>query len=247
MLGKGIYSEFQKSKHSLFGLWHIILPIAAVVAVWLYYLGRKVSVEDEAATFYVMLSTAMPVGIAWMTALSVGWEEDNQFYFILSAPNRSKAIYDKLITLCLFNCVTIMIAVVFEHIFVIKDTRLVVLFLFGGIVTSVNLILYPLHLLLTFRFGKTVSLLTAFTGAIVGSLMQTGLGDQCWQWIPYSICGRVSQMVATLFYGNVAMNQRIIYASEIKKAVMGVLICFVIIQAGLLLWSRRWEGRSVTE
>src|SRR5574344_2124083 len=98
MLIKGIKGELQKGKHSTFLVWHILLPIVAILLVWFYYVNRQVSAHGKGELYYTLLTIAFPVGIAWMTAMSVSWEENNHFQCLLGGSSRITSWFSKLLS-----------------------------------------------------------------------------------------------------------------------------------------------------
>lgn len=247
MLTRNIRSELQKGKHGSFYPAHILLPVLAVLVFFLYYSCRRIGQETGAALFYETLSAAFPTGIAWMSALSVDFEEQNHFYCFLATENRCRSWYAKLGSLYLCGCVTIGIAVFLAQVILLKDSSFCNGMLFAMLFAATNLVYYPMHLFLNLRFGKTVSIFTALAGGVSGLLFLTGLGDGCWYWLPYAMNVRLSGYFSSLLYGDYDLPTRMLFASEIKTAAPFLLIWAVALFVIPAFWFRHWEGRTVLE
>lgn len=242
-----IHAEIVKTKHSFLVLIHLILPVLAVLIVTLYYKNTSYDMEFMASMYYTMNAAAFPVGISLMCAKSIGREEDNQFQWLLMNPNRIYAYAAKFIMLYLLGTVTTIICVLLFQYIGLHDVsfwysaKLILAFL------MTNFILYQIHIFLNLRFGKAVSILTGFCGSIVGLVMLTGIGNAAWQWIPYSIAGRLIGYFTLLEYGQNSMEQTFLYMSEITKAFLPLLIISIAVTVFMCLWFHRWEGRSISE
>ena len=55
--------------------------------------------------------------------------------------------------------------------------------------------MYGLHLILAFRFGKNLGISVGVIGSLLSALLQTGLDDGRWYVIPYGLGVRFAESV----------------------------------------------------
>lgn len=247
MLVRYMKSELQKTRNSLFYLWHFLLPILMVLVFGLYYTIREPFQKDAATLYYEVLSAAFPVGIALMTAMSVEWEEENHFQRFLGGPSRKICWFSKLGILYLSSCVTILIAVFLAQIFLVKDNSLGKGMMYVVLFAITNLMYYPIHLFLNLCVGRTVSVITALAGSVIGMLFLTGLGDGRWYLIPYAMNTRLCGYVSALLYGNVNPQTQILFISECRVGLLFLLLWVAAVWIMPAFWFRYWEGRNLPE
>lgn len=247
MLIRGIRSEAWKGRHSLFFPVQLLLPLLAIGALKLYYeIGHAFTASFRLSVAVTLLAAAFPVGIAWMTAVSVGREEESRFQRLLTAPSRAGVLAGKLLVLYGMGVLAAGTAVSGLYLPVPELSAAGGVLLFTAF-AAVGAILYPLHMFLNLRFGKTCSLLAAFAGGVLGLLLLTGIGDACWQWLPYSALARLVRYVGALYCGELSEQERLIYGMEIRKAAPALLLWLSVCIPAVFIWFRRWEGRSVME
>lgn len=247
MLMRGVLSELYKGRRCLFFPLHFLLPLLAITVLKLYYgIGHEYSASFRLSLSVTLFAAAFPVGAAWMTAVSVGWEEENQFQRLLAARSRAAVLLSKALTLYGMGMLTALTAAAGCGLLVPELPTAGRAALFAAF-AAVGAVLYPLQLFLNLRFGKTCSLLAAFAGSVLGLLFLTGIGDVCWQWLPYSALARLVRYAGALYCGELSERERLLYGMEIRKAVPTLLLWLCVCIPAVFVWFGRWEGRSVTE
>lgn len=108
------------------------------------------------------------------------------------------------------------------------------LVIFGVFLFS-NLFLYLLHILIAFRFGSSLSVLTGISGTILAGYFENAIGDKIWPFIPWEWGVRFLENYFN--FSNVPVFPGII-------ALM-IMTSFILIVS--LLWFSHWEGNVIQE
>ena len=101
-----------------------------------------------------------------------------------------------------------------------------------------EVIVYGWQLFLALRFGRTVTLTVGAVGTLLAALMQTGMGDGLWPFIPYGWGGRL--MLAAFAQ---ALGAPVVNFCELQ---LGLFLCilFTCGMRGVLgVWFSRWGGQ----
>jgi len=113
----------------------------------------------------------------------------------------------------------------------------------GALVTG-NIFLYILHVFVSLQFGKGASTGLGVAGSLISALMQTGLGDKVWHFIPWAWGVRFCDyLVYELLYPSAGAG----VAVDIKQGVYIMLFTICIIFIASLFWFKKWEGRRSYE
>jgi ABC-2 type transport system permease protein len=234
-----ICSERVKEKHTPFRVIHLCLPVMGALLFTVYYLRYSSIADDKKLKMIIEITaTFFPLLISVIVSLNVMLEEKaSHFQILLAVADRQKILFAKLAylynagvfaLLCLF-----VLFLLGTHIFGIADTVQL-----GALIKAVagmafcNLIIYILHLFLSFKFGVGLSL---FWG-VFESL-------QCIMYSNIELKGvaRYIPFAWSMNWVQDSMNHQL-YAHGTEWIWIAVLTI-----GGLwlnLLWFSHWEGRK---
>lgn len=242
-------AEVIKLKRRAFWLLHFILPIAGAVIVMFYYRISSLSLQDKFNIYMTIVSAVYPVMIAIATTLSFRVEEENNFYLILSAPDRKKVLVTKLLILYIMGCVSAFLAILLFPFMIGKCYSVIVWIKIFMLICIPNLMLYAIHIFLFLRFGKNLSVFAGICGTLLAMVFLTGLGDGIWKYVPWCMGTRASNLVI-LDAGAKASNDfvsRQLYLQDFKGFPISCFVETIFILIFFFLWIQKWEGRKVYE
>ena len=160
-----VRSELIKVKHTSFGVIHLCVPVLGALLFIVYYVLYGNTADYKKLKMILELTaTIFPLLISVVVSLNVLLEEKaSHFQILLGVPNRYKVVLIKLAVLygagitalfCLF-----LVFLLGVHFLRIDDTvQLSMLVKAAAGMAFCNLIIYALHLFLSFRFGLGISL-----------------------------------------------------------------------------------------
>lgn len=234
-----VHSEFVKVKHTPFWTIHLCLPIVGGLLFTVYYILYQHTADYKKLKIILELTaTVFPLLISIVVSLNVLLEEKtSHFQTLLGAPNRYKVMLAKLIILygagiaALFYLFLIFLLGVYL-VGIANTIQLSILVISAAGMVFYNLIIYVLHLFLSFRFGLGISL---FWG--VFESLQCILYSN----IDLNDMGRYIPFAWSMNWVQDTMNGRIsVHVTEwVWLAILtisGVLVT--------LLWFSHWEGRT---
>lgn len=237
-------SDIYKLRHSWFFRVHLLFPVLGAVLMLLYSHLSSSSELNKLAAFTQMIAIAFPFVISIVCQIVAEQEiQAGRFQNMLTLPSRSKAIFSKLAILLLAGLFstalsTVLFGVTFSYM---TGTKLPVrFFVFIPIVLwAGNVMLYGLHLILAFRFGRNLGISIGVIGSLLSALLQTGLGDGRWYVIPYGLGVRFAEN--TLIY--------IFHLSSMANAEIHIGIVFCILATCSIIgivtfWFSRYSGTS---
>ncbi len=234
-----VRSELIKVKHTSFGTIHLCVPVLGALLFIVYYVLYGNTADYKRLNMIMELTaTVFPLLISVIVSLNVLLEEKaSHFQILLGVPNRYTVILTKLIVLygvgiaalfCLF-----FVFLLGVHFLRIADTvQLSMLIKAAAGMAFYNLIIYALHLFLSFRFGLGISL---FWG--VFESLQCILYSN----IELKGIGRYIPFAWSMNWVHDVINDRLtVHVTEwiwiAALTISGVLLT--------LLWFSHWEGRK---
>lgn len=248
VLYRVLKSDFLKMKHSVFYRIHFLTPITGLVLFLSYYSFSKWSPTSKVQGYIEVLAIAFPLLISIVCSFAVEQEAlAGNFKELLSTEyGRSKAFISKvcMLLICGF-CSTVLAVGGFAAGFhlMLKQNEFPLSFYceISLIIFGCQIFIYILHLLLSFRFSKGVSIGVGITESLLAALMITGLGDIIWKFIPCAWGARLCDyFLAYKFKPN--------YFNVIQAdAKMGSAICISLTLIGViisLIWFSFYEGRK---
>jgi len=254
-------SEWLKTRRTTIRLIVFVMPIIYPIFM-LWYFSRyndpsfwQVKIYGG---FFEVLSVSLPIIISLLTGLIAYQEEKSgSFMNVLTGPvSRVKFYFGKL-SLLIFAAIadiflaTFLMLLGMRYILNVENVHYD-LFLQGALLSLVgSLILFSLHLLISFAFGMGASIAIGGGGFLVSAIIgATVVGDNIWQYIPWAWTVRLSQ-VPMLLMLNVkhafGMELSDLYFQELMKGIIPASICFILVTLLGLVWFNRWEGGKFYE
>lgn len=237
-------SDIYKLQHSWFFSVQLFFPVLGA-ALMLFYSHLSSSSElNKLETFTQIIAIAFPFVVSIVCQIVAEQEvQAGRFQNMLTLPSRSKAIFSKLAILLLsglFSTVlgTVLFGVTFSCM---TGTKLPAgFFILIPIVLWIsNVMMYGLHLILAFRFGRNFGISIGVIGSLLSALLQTGLGTGLWYIIPYGLGVRFAESALAYLFdlpsaGNIENQIGIIFCIVVTCGIIG-LIAF---------WFSRYSGTS---
>ncbi len=194
-----IKSDLYKLYHSSFLLIHLIFPICGAVMTLIYAIFAHVSDINKIAAFFQIISISYPFVISIVCVIVVKQEANaGNCQNILTLPNRTKVIISKLTILLGFSLLSltlcVMLTIAFIRLVGVSLSFSYLLLIMPTIVLwSSNILIYILHLILAFYFGRNACIGMGAVGSLLSALLQTGLGAGLWFVIPYGFGVRLTE------------------------------------------------------
>ncbi|MDD6769568.1 lantibiotic immunity ABC transporter MutG family permease subunit [Inconstantimicrobium porci] len=195
-----VRSEFLKMKHTYFYSIHICIPIIGSIMVLMYYGTSKINIDAKIQLYLGVISIAFPLLISIVTSQVMKVEKDAGAYkeILSSEYGRISCILSKMIMLLVCGFISLLIAVgifVFgiKYIFNQYSISFMIYIKSIMIIFECQIIIYVLHAWLNLRFNCGISMLIGTFETVLSALLETGLGDNIWQWIPSGINMRLNQ------------------------------------------------------
>lgn len=225
---------------------HVLLPLTALALFGGYYKITEYTAIEQGLLYIQTLSIALPAVISVICAMSVRLEAQNHFLvFCGTASPRINALLAKAGVLILFAFFSLFLAMggfaaeqmwMWGELFIEWDSYLKI----GLLLWACSVGIYFLHLFLSLRWTETISMCIGALGSLLAAILQTGVGDEVWQYFLYAYSGRWSQylLLCNLGYKQAFSNSEILEKVCVNAGItlgIGTLI---------LLWSVRWEGRN---
>lgn len=241
-------SDFYKLRHSFFFWLHILFPICGIGLMTLYAVFSTVSSLNKWIAFFQIMAIAFPFVIS-IVCETVAEQEARAGHCqnILMLSDRSKAIISKFLILIICGFFAIMFSsLFFEQILTMihPDLELYVLaFAIPAIILwSSNILLYALHLILAFRYGRNVCIGAGVIGSLLAALMQTNLGTGLWYVMPYGLGVRLTDFtLKSMFLPNYMIDK------EVKIGFISVIIMTGILIAIMIIWFSLYGGRRTDD
>ncbi|KDE49233.1 lantibiotic ABC transporter permease [Geobacillus sp. CAMR12739] len=254
-------SEWIKTKRTAIRMMIIITPIIySLFMVWYFSHYRtpmfwQVKIYQG---FFEVMAVSLPIIISLLTGLmSYQEEKAGSFMNILTGPvSKIKWYVGKLTLLIFIACADILLATIlmlFGMKYVLKVVHIHYhLFLQGAILSIVgSLILFSMHLFISFAFGMGASIAVGSGGFLISALIgATSLGDHIWSYIPWSWAVRLSQFPILMMpevkqtLGVQLLNS---YSLSLWEGTAYALLGFIIVTIIGSIWFHRWEGNKPHE
>ena len=237
-------SDIYKLRHSWFFRVHLLFPVLGAALMLLYSYLSSGSELNKLAAFTQIIAMAFPFVVSIVCQIVAEQElQAGRFQNILMLPSRSKAIFSKLTILLfagLFSAAlsTILFGVTFSYM---TGTKLPAGFfvLIPIVLWISNVMMYGLHLILAFRYGRNFGISIGVIGSLLSALLQTGLGNGRWYMIPYGLGVRFAEnALIYLFHlapvGKPENQAGIIFCTVVTCGTIGLTV----------FWFSRYSGTS---
>lgn len=239
-------SDLYKIFHTPLWLIHLVVPIIGIMLFVGYYSFSPWDEMDKLSAYIQALSITFPVLIGIITSILVEMEQKaGEFQSLLSVGHlKCIAHISKLMVLVVLGFTSALLALLgfgicfmsmgytaFNLLFYIKTTILLLL--------SV-LPLYLLQYIISFVFGKGLSIGLGIVGGLLCALLLTGLGDGIWWYLPWGIAARFSESLLISSLANIEFLQ---YNGIIQSVIFILLFSLVFIALFIVILNK-WEGRK---
>lgn len=237
-------SDIYKLWHTWFFEIHLFFPVLGAALMLLYSRLSSGSERNQLAAFTQILAIVFPFVISIVCQIAADQElRAGHVQNMLILPNRRKAIFSKLAILLLAGLFSTVLSTALFGVLFSNRTGMKIpvgFFVFIPIVLWIcNVMMYGLHLMLAFRFGRNVNISIGVTGSLLSALFQTGLGTGLWYVIPFGLGVHFAEGVLTyLFDLTPVLN---------TENQIGILFCIAVTcgMIGLVVvWFSRYDGMS---
>lgn len=244
-----IYSDFQKLKRQPLLLIHLLIPILGIIIFIAYYSYTPWPASSKAEAYLQVVALSFPLLISIVCSIVADTEASSgNFYNLLTAPFKIKPFVSLLIMLLLLGFgASLLTSVGFGlgFLYMLKQSTFGLgFYLIAACVLFLgNIFIYILHLIVSLRFGKGVSIGLGIVESLLSALLITGLGQGRWQFIP---CGWGIWFVS-LFAQIKSGAVSLIAIRELQLGILTCAIYTIAIAAFGYVWVSRWEGRKSEE
>lgn len=243
-----IHSDFIKIRKTSL-LWiHVIVPLLGILLFFSYALLRHADADTIMKPYIEVLGITYPFLTALICSFIADQEaEAGNFKELLgTCYGRTKCMSSKLLLVFILGLFSVVLTVYgLEGLFIIWGKGAGDIFRYLSFVIFLlfvtQIVLYLLHMFLSFQFGKGASIAAGIAEILISALMLTGLGDRIWQFIPFSYGVRITGIYLCIYENGdkskimlAQWNQGIIYGLSI------IILSFLL----FFLWFSRFEGRK---
>jgi len=240
--------DLYKLRRSSFFWLHILFPICGVALVLLYASFAEVSSISKIATFFQLFAIAYPFVISVVCTV-VAEQEMKAGYCqnILVLPSRTKVALSKFFVMAVCGLLSVGFGTaLFAGLLPLTSSALNISYMSyllpALVLWSSNLLIYALHLLVAFWFGKNACIGVGTVGSLLAALLQTGLGTGLWFVLPYGFGVRLTEYFLMYSMDMIsALNAEIKYGMGCCIGITSVAICLMI------TFLYRYSGKSVTD
>ena len=260
-LMRTIISEWMKTKRTAFRCIVLLVPILFSISVLAYISVFKIDYTFQIKVYeiyFVTISTGLTMMAGILTTLNImGEDSAGEFRRMLIVPLSRNTIYiGKLFMLILITIIDMFASTAILLLgikFLYPGVNIEYgIFLQGTLFTIIaSLFLYGLYLILSIKFGIGLTMLITAGGTVLGALMQTGMGDNMWKFIPWAWSGRLGIIPVYNLEGfakfqniNNSLLQNT-FTEVITKAIPIAVVSFLIICIVGVVWFENWEGEKI--
>ncbi len=237
---------------------HILVPVTGSGLFLSYYSFSPWDEMTKVSGFLETVAVAFPFIIAVVTSLCAELEKSAGDYKFLLGGSDPKVLtmlaeilvllflglLSALATTCSFGAGFHLMGYEYysQYFYVIA----------GVILWLSSLTTYGIHVFVSFRFSKNISVGLGMVESLIAALFLTGLGDGVWPAAPCAWGGRFiwwwqyvksPEYILLRYQGDIQKALRREYALPCVMAITVTVVCLI----GLMLWFDRWEGKSSEE
>ncbi|AFA50133.1 lantibiotic immunity ABC transporter MutG family permease subunit [Acetobacterium woodii] len=235
------FSNFTKIKRTPVILLHLLPPIVITTLFFVYYASGGYHLISDVRLFFVILQIGYPIFVSIVVPILINLDRHNGIQNALGlVPSRSSVYLGKWLFLMFLSAINMILYEVCFYVGVnffpgINMPPFGASLVIFGVFLFSNLFLYLLHILIAFRFGSSLSVLTGISGTILAGYFENAIGDKIWPFIPWEWGVRFLENYFN--FSNVPVFPGII-------ALM-IMTSFILIVS--LLWFSHWEGNVIQE
>lgn len=242
-----VKADFTKIKRKPLLIMHTLIPLLGVIIFLAYFSYTHWKPTSKVFVFLQMTAFVLPTLIALVCSMVVEQEAlAGNFQQMLTSNIKLMPFLSKLIVILLFGLIS-MVALVcgfgagFSYIlnespFGFKYYIYAVSILFSG-----NIFLYVFHIIISMKFGNTLSIGIGIAESLLSAIFATDLGLGKWEFVPCTWAMRL------MMYFHKFMLKDQSFFQEVSELHLGILLCIlgtIIITIFACLWFFRWEGRK---
>lgn len=253
-----ILAEWMKTKRTAFRYIVLLVPVAFSILVLSYISVYKTDYTFQIKVYSLYFETigiglTMIAGI--LTTLNIMGEDlAGEFKRMLVVSLSRNTIYTgKLLMLILITIIDMFIStgiLVLGIKFFYSEANIEYgVFLQGAIFTTIGvLFLYGLYLILSMNYGIGFTMLITTGGTVLGALLQTGMGDKIWTFVPWAWPARIGTISMYKLEGfsnfsnvdnNLLQNT---FVEAVSKGMFVSVMSFIIVCAIGLIWFKKWAA-----
>ena len=228
---------------------HLYVPILGLIIFLSYYSYAPWDSFGEVSAYLQVLGIAFPMLIGIITSIIADQEYIAGGYHNILIASKIKylSVISKFILCLLFGTLSTILAVVGFYIgYSFIDSNIYPVYINLAIVAifmGSNIFIYILHLFLSFRFAKAVSIGAGIVESLVAALFLTGMGDGRWPFFPSSWSIR--------FIGSLLMKyqgvENILIGQDLKMGIIISIVLTFLSFTTMLIWFKNWEGNRSEE
>ena len=243
-----LHADFIKIKRRPVFWIHLIVPAVGILFVLLESVLTKSSPGSDALTCLGLIGAAFPVLIGIVCSMIADQEaEAGSFQQLLTAPFRLTPFLSLTVLLLLLGFgAELFTAFGFEAVSALFLHRAAFgpgYYWSGVLILFVcNIFLYFLHLFLSLRFNKGVSIGVGIFESLLSALLMTGLGEGIWPVIP---CAWGLHFLR--FFGMQAGGAALPAGGGFHTGAVACAVETALMIVFSLLWCLRWEGKKTEE
>ncbi|GAA0179981.1 lantibiotic immunity ABC transporter MutG family permease subunit [Clostridium sediminicola] len=246
MLSRCLKADFYKIKHTPILIIHLIIPLIGSLLFLAYYSFSKWNTVIKITSYFEVLAIAFPLLIGLICSMVISQEEQAGSYKeLISATSwRGTTLISKILLLLLIAAFSVVLAlgiffVGFQFVLHEKNVSTICYAQVAGALIFGNIFLYIIHLVISLKLGRGASIGLGIAGSLIAALMMTGLGDECWKYVPWAWGTRLCDF-AILSEINKPMFG--IVSGELQRALLIIIFAINILLSISLVWFSRWES-----
>lgn len=243
-----LHADFIKIKRRPI-LWiHLFVPVAGILFLLLESALTKSSPASDALTCLGTIGAAFPVLIGIVCSMIADQEaEAGSFQQLLTAPLRLTPFLSMAVLLLLLGFGAELVTVFgFAAVYApfLHRAPFGMGFYWNGVLLLFlcNIFLYFLHLFLSLRFNKGVSIGVGIFESLLSALLMTGLGEGIWPVIPCAWGLHFLRLFGMRGFG-AALTAAGGYQAGAAACVLETALMILV----ALFWCMRWEGKKTEE
>lgn len=234
-------------RHTALSRVHLILPAAGAAVFLGYYSVSKWDSAAKVQAYLQVVACVWPFLCGVLCGMAEEMEADCGYQNFFLLPGRKfQALLMKWLILFLAGFPACIIAVFgFAAVYrTFPDGTVYGMAIYLGAAVVIwigQAVVYLLHLVLAFLFGKGVSIEVGVMGSLSAFLMLTGLGDGIWMFFPWSWSGRSCSYLLLYMAGK---SDGAVINPMIKTELGICAVIFAFLTAAAFLWFSGYEGRK---
>jgi len=195
-----------------------------------------------------LIAFVLPLIVSIICGLMVLQEKQaGSFQVILGAQSRGASYGSKLLLLVLMAACSIFLSILafvwgMKVVLNVPDIRYGLFIEGGAWLVGGSMLLYTLHLFISFRFGIAISSLIGGAGLLVTALMITALGDELWVFVPWAWGVRIAAYQGILAWGAFDYVLQTKLALELRVGMLALCSTAVLAIYLSIYWFKQWEG-----